>query len=154
MLIHELSPKECAALLQRVHVGRLACASHDQPYIVPVQFSFDPDRGCLYSFATLGQKIRWMRTNPLVCVEIDEIVDKDHWQTVVLFGKYEEIRTQHDRADAERRAQAAFEQRQEWWLPGAARLQSGDPEPPVLYRIRIERMTGRRAARNVLASSD
>lgn len=154
MLIHELSQVECAALLQRVHIGRLACASGDQPYVVPVQFSFDPDGGCLYSFATFGQKIRWMRANPRVCVEIDEIADKDHWQTVVAVGRYEELRHQPDRADAEQRAQALFEQREEWWLPGTGRLPTRDTEPAVLYRIRIEHMTGRRAARSVRVSTD
>jgi uncharacterized protein len=153
MLIHELSVKECEAVLRRASIGRLACARDNQPYIVPVQFFFDGERGGVYSFATVGQKVQWMRSNPLVCLEVDEIVDKDHWQSVVAFGRYEELKGSHDEADAMRRAQDLFEQRHEWWLPGRARLRSADPEPAVFYRIRIERMTGRRAARNILINS-
>lgn len=146
MLIHELSGAECAALLQRVRVGRLACAREGQPYVVPVHFSFDPERRCVYSFSTVGQKIRWMRENPLVCLEVEEISDKDHWQTVLAFGRYEELDDAPDGADARQRAQERFEARKEWWLPAAAKLSSGEERPAVvLYRLRIDRLTGRRA---------
>jgi hypothetical protein len=39
-------------------------------------------KGMLYSFATIGRKVEWMRANPLVCVEVDEIVSRQKWQTV------------------------------------------------------------------------
>ena len=46
--------------------------AHDgQPYIVPMTFAYDAD--CLYSFSTFGQAICWMRANPKVCVEVDEL---------------------------------------------------------------------------------
>ena len=37
--------------LQRVSIGRLACSLNDQPYVVPVAFSYEP--GCLYIFLDL-----------------------------------------------------------------------------------------------------
>ena len=58
MLIHELTSKESAEFLQRTNLGRLACSKDGQPYVVPIHFSFDLDRGCLYSFSTVGQKVR------------------------------------------------------------------------------------------------
>src|ERR1700694_3039062 len=69
MLIHEMTEDECRAALEQVSFGRLACARGDQPYIVPIYFSYD--RKHLYGVTTLGQKIGWMRSNPLVCLEID-----------------------------------------------------------------------------------
>ena len=91
MLIHELSPNECAEVLGRIDLGRLGCARFDQPYIVPIHFSFDAERNCVYAFSTIGQKIEWMRENPKVCLEVDEIDDKNHWTTVLVTGRYEEI---------------------------------------------------------------
>ena len=44
MLIHELNPRECAEVLSRNHLGRLACARLDQPYIVPIHYSFDAEK--------------------------------------------------------------------------------------------------------------
>ena len=86
MLIHELTPAECRDVLWRAKLGRLACAKDDQPYVVPIQLSYDALSDALYAFSTVGQKIEWMRTNPKVCVEIEEITDKSHWTTVIVFG--------------------------------------------------------------------
>jgi nitroimidazol reductase NimA-like FMN-containing flavoprotein (pyridoxamine 5'-phosphate oxidase superfamily) len=148
MQIHELTPHECAEILERTTVGRLACALRGQPYVVPIHFSFDPDRGCVYGFSTVGQKVLWMRENPKVCLEVEEIQDRDHWQTVIAFGRYEEIQDSPEEAEARVRAHDLFQQRQEWWLPAAAKLGSRERHAVVVYRIQIEQVTGRRAARN------
>jgi len=144
MRIHELTPDECTAALNRLHLGRLACSHADQPYVVPIHFSFDAERKCVYSFATIGQKVRWMRENPKVCLEVDEIVDRDHWTSIVIVGRYEEIHNAPHEAEARRRAEQLFQQRAEWWLPAAAKVASTERPDVVVYRIQIERMTGRR----------
>lgn len=149
MLIHELTMTACADVLQRSELGHLACVKDNQPYVVPVHFSFDRERGCIYSFSTVGQKVRWMRANPQVCLAVEEVTDKDHWHSVVVFGRYEEMQDSAEDKDARERAQALFQQKPEWWLPAAARLRSHEPHAVVVYRILIERMTGRRANRNL-----
>ena len=153
MLIHELTPDECAELLSRTHLGRLGCSRFNQPYIVPIHFSFDREDNYIYAFSMLGQKIEWMRKNPRVCLEVEEITDKDHWTTVLAVGRYKEIRQTPADDDARRRAEQLFQQRREWWLPGAARTSAGEREQVVLYRIEVDRVTGRRAARDREAGS-
>lgn len=147
MLIHELTLEECGEILTRTQLGRLGCARYDQPYIVPIHFSFDAEHNCVYAFSTIGQKIEWMRENPKVCLEVEDLVDKDHWSTVLVIGRYEEIDKSPQEAEARHRAERLFMQRREWWLPGAAKLESGEHHHIVVYRIQIDRMTGRRAAR-------
>ena len=61
MLIHELTGDQCREVLGRAELGRLACSRFDQPYVVPIHFSFDPDSDCIYGFSTVGQKVQWMR---------------------------------------------------------------------------------------------
>ncbi len=146
--IRDLSEVETVALLQCSDVGRLACARHDQPYIVPIHFSFDPAERCLYSFSAVGQKIEWMRENPKVCVEVDDITDKDHWTTVLMFGRYEELTDSPQDKAARLRAQQLFELRPEWWFPAAGKTSSREPHAIVIYRLRIDRMSGRRASRS------
>jgi nitroimidazol reductase NimA-like FMN-containing flavoprotein (pyridoxamine 5'-phosphate oxidase superfamily) len=148
MVIHELTPAECAEVLRRTHTGRLACSKSDQPYVVPIHFSFDAERQCVYSFSTIGQKIEWMRENPKVCLELDDIADKDHWTSVILLGRYEEIHQSPDEIEARQRAERLFQERREWWLPAAAKLPGREHSDVVVYRIRIDRMTGRRASRD------
>ena len=41
MIIHEMTEDECRTALERVSFGRLACARDDQPYVVPIYFSYD-----------------------------------------------------------------------------------------------------------------
>ena len=146
MLVHKLTASECREVLARTRHGRLACARSDQPYVVPVSLYFDADEDALYSFSTIGQKIRWMRENPLVCVEVDEIQSRHEWTTVVVFGRYDEIPRTREGAELRRRATELFASQSQWWLPGAATVASGDPHPlPVVYRIRVTKVTGRRA---------
>ena len=148
MLIHELTAAECGEVLKRGYLGRLGCARFDQPYVVPIHFSYDDEQRCAYAFSTLGQKITWMRENPKVCLEVEEIADKDHWTTVVAIGRYDEIDQGPDGGDARRRAAYFLQQRPEWWLPAAGRVPSHEHPQVVVYRIQIDRMTGRRAARD------
>src|SRR5271163_4549511 len=91
MVIRELSREECIQVLVRARLARLACAHENQPYIVPVYLAYDEASECLYGFTTPGQKVEWMRSNPLVCVEVDEIRDYDQWVTAIVFGRYEEL---------------------------------------------------------------
>ncbi len=81
MIIEEMTPDECFELLQQIGFGRLGCARSSQPYVVPIYFAADKDH--IYGFSTLGKKIEWMRANPLVCVEVDEIISHAQWRSVV-----------------------------------------------------------------------
>jgi uncharacterized protein len=147
MLIHELNRDECRDVLGRATLGRLACSRFDQPYVVPIHFSFDSERNCIYAFSTIGQKIQWMRENSKVCLEIEEVSDKDRWTTVLAFGRYEEIHQHPEESEARHRAEQLFVQRHEWWLPAAGKLEGRERPDVVVYRIQIDRLTGRRATR-------
>ena len=91
MVIREMSRARCLEVLAGARLARLACAHENQPYVVPVYLAYDEASGCLYGFTTPGQKVEWMRTNPRVCVEVDEIAAHDRWVSVVAFGRYEEL---------------------------------------------------------------
>jgi len=147
MLIHELTATECRDVLSRATVARLACARGEQPYIVPVSFAYDRDGDALFGFSTVGKKVDWMRENPKVCVEVDDVADRFHWTTVVIVGRYEEIDDSDEARSSRRRAYELFSDRAEWWLPGAAKLSDQDRPNGVVYQIHIDSLTGRRAAR-------
>ena len=150
MVIHDLTPAACREVLARTHLGRLACARADQPYITPIFFYFDPSDDSLFSFSTHGQKIDWMRSNPKVCIEVEEIISQHNWRTILAFGRYEEIDDSPAGHAMRLKAQDKLEQQPGWWFPGAAKLAGGqEHHVPVLYRIRIDRLSGRQATRPV-----
>ena len=147
MVVHELTGDQCREVLGRAELGRLACSRFDQPYVVPIHFSFDPDQDCIYAFSTVGQKVQWMRENPKVCLEVEEIDDRNAWTTVVVLGRYEEIHQSSEESAARRRAEQLFSARQQWWLPAAAKVEGREQHDVVVCRIQIDRLTGRRASR-------
>lgn len=147
MIISKLRSKESREFLARVGFGRLGCSSNNRPYIVPVYFVYDRER--LYCFSTAGQKIQWMRENPLVCLEADEIKNHDHWTTVVVLGKYVEIPNDEDNRKGWEYARALFQKRKLWWQSGYTAAQtrrSATPPEPVFYCIVIEQLTGLRGS--------
>jgi nitroimidazol reductase NimA-like FMN-containing flavoprotein (pyridoxamine 5'-phosphate oxidase superfamily) len=149
MPITELTIDECRAILRETNLGRLACVRYSQPYVVPVYFDFHDDN--LYSFATVGKKIQWMRTNPRVCVEVDDSTDQFNWTTVVVEGRYEELTKAPAHEAATKRAYTLFQNRPDWWYPAAGKTRKNRFSPeraPVIYRIVIESVSGRQAARN------
>jgi nitroimidazol reductase NimA-like FMN-containing flavoprotein (pyridoxamine 5'-phosphate oxidase superfamily) len=148
MLVHQLTSEQCRDVLSRAHLARLACSRADQPYVVPVSFTYDAGSSCLFSFSAVGKKIQWMRENPKVCLEIEDIEDQFHWTTVVVFGRYDEIDDSPAQNDIRRRALDLFQQRAEWWLPGSARVADREHHAVVIYRIHLDSVTGRRTARN------
>ena len=147
MLIRDMTSQECRNLLARLGVGRLACARDNQPYIVPVYFAYEPDR--LYGFATLGRKIEWLRSNPLVCVEADEVRDHFEWQSVIVMGRYEEYPDTPKYKELRIQAQALLEKRSLWWQTAYAANQArshASQAAPVFYCVHIEEITGHRAS--------
>jgi uncharacterized protein len=144
MRIIAISRQECGELLKRVSIGRLACSLNDQPYIVPVAFSYEPD--FIYIFSTLGKKIKWMRQNPKVCLQADEIGNRSNWLSVIVTGTYLELREPQYTAQQEH-ALEQLAQYSEWWRNPLAqrREQTSDLSiETVFFRIDIQSMTGLR----------
>jgi len=146
MRIEEMSHEACIEFVQRVRFGRLACEQAGQPYVTPFFFACHHD--ALYSFSTVGQKVAWMRANPRVCVEADEVTSPQQWTSVIAFGRFEELpaETQYD---SERKlAYSLLQQRPIWWEPGYARSMLGGNERPldlVYFRIHIGQISGHQA---------
>ena len=141
MLIQSMTGVASLELLGRATLGRVACTHEGQPYITPMSVTYDAN--WLYSFSTLGQKITWMRANPHVCVEVEELVSPQDWATVIVIGRYQELTTEKERTYAH----DLLERRPAWWEPGYSRtVMEGKERPlkPVYFRILIDQITGHR----------
>lgn len=150
MHIEEMTTQECRAMLAGTHVARLACAVNNQPYIVPIHLAFDGE--CFYGYSMLGQKIESMRQNPLICLEIDAVAGNQQWESVVVFGSYEELLAIPEYESSRRQAERLFQARPMWWEPGSVPLSGRRPGAPIVFRIQIHRMTGRRAVPDAVAT--
>ena len=145
MLIHELTRQASLDVLAGTHLGRLACSQLMQPYIVPIYFAYQ--NNFLYSLSMPGKKIDWMRANPLVCVEADQM-RREEWTTVVVFGRYEELSDTAETRSERALALELLQQKPGWWEPGGVKIVQDGRDPalvPLFYRIEIVQITGRHA---------
>ena len=147
-----MTTRECLAILAGRNLAHLSCALNNQPYIVPIYVDFDGQ--FLYGYAPLGLKIDWMRQNPLVCLEIDQVITNTRWASVVIFGRYEELADTPEYESARMVAERLFLKRPMWGEPAASvPIADAQPRARILFRIRIDRMTGRRAGPDAVGTS-
>ena len=144
MQIREMTREESVALLLRNRLGRIACVREGQPYITPIHFAYNADY--LYCFSTVGQKIEWMRTSPLVCLEADEIESSNTWATVIVLGEYGELPKTPEFEEARRVAAELLQRQPMWWEPASSKLMAVERELELVhFRIHVLSMSGRRA---------
>ena len=145
MEVNEMSAQECEAVLEHASLGRLGCSYENQPYVVPIHFAYDS--GYLYVFSTFGQKVKWMRANPKVCVQTDQIENQGEWISVIVNGEYEELPGPQYTAER-KHASSLLAEHSHWWLNalGERQMRVGDKlVEPLFFRIRIHSMSGLRA---------
>lgn len=145
MVINEMTEEECGEFLASASHGRLGCSLDNQPYVVPIYFAYDADYA--YVLSTFGQKTEWMRTNPKVCLEVDEIANQSQWMSVIATGRYQELPEPQYTVERER-AKTLLARRYRWWLSALAERQlklGSESISPLFFRIHIDSMTGLRA---------
>jgi uncharacterized protein len=149
MIIHEMTQQEVKEFLGRASIGRLACVANNRPYIVPLSFAYNSVY--LYSLTTVGQKIDWMRKNPKVCVQFDEIQSTNMWQSVIVQGDFEELTSDPQHIEARNAAHQLLNRSAEWWEPAFVRTVIRGKEralEPVYFRIFISEMNGHKATKS------
>jgi len=147
VMLGSLTDSQMEDLLKQQVTGRIACYADGETYIVPVNYVYRAPY--IYSHTRKGKKIEMMRRNPKVCFGVDNIQNVFRWKSVLAWGEFEEI---SDIQEKERVMQALIHR----IMPfannpsdhpshGIAERDSdiGASVEIVVYKIRIDRMTGR-----------
>ena len=136
-MLKMLTNDEARRLFQLAKVARLGCTVNGAPYIVPINCQLEGD--CLYSHSLPGLKISGLRENPQACVQVDEIESDLRWRSAIAFGKFEEITKPNERANVLGKLLKQFPM----LTPVEAAIAvDGAPPEVIVFRIRIERLTG------------
>lgn len=142
----EMTTSEITMLLKAHTIGRIGCTLKKQPYIFPVSFCVEQNH--LLCQANEGLKLSMLRKNKYVCFQVDTIISINHWQSVLILGRFEELKGAE--ADSARTVlynrifpttsltPEATQQQQKIKL-----LENGQREKKIMYRINIDEMTGR-----------
>ena len=101
--IHVLPDDQIEDLFRTAIVGRIACCAHGEgedgrPYLVPLAYGYDGH--AIYAHSGPGRKLRLMRAQPLVSVEVDQAEAPDRWRSAIAEAVFEEITEPEARARA------------------------------------------------------
>ena len=138
-MLGELTAAQCEEVLRAAVIARIGCLSDGRIYVVPVTYVYDGTY--VYGHAMDGAKLRAMRANPHVCVEVEHVDDLSNWRSVIAWGTFEEC----DGLDWD----AGFAMLAERIMP-LLTLPANQPPPDLsvlrrgsVYRIKLDLMTGR-----------
>jgi hypothetical protein len=142
----ELNETQINNLLSSQVVGRLGCSRGKQAYIVPVTFAYDGIY--IYGQTTEGTKLEILRKNPKVCFEVDTMTDMKNWQSVMIEGKFEELKSKEAEQAREILYNRIFPLSTSSTIHTYGHQQNGKIDDnakikDVMYRIRIKKVSGR-----------
>ncbi len=141
--IRELSRDECAALLARLAVGRIAYSVHDRVGIVPIHYLVDDD--WIYGRTSRGTKLEAISVNRWVAFEVDEVESTTEWQSVVVHGAMYLLSPTGAQREVEAYQRGAELMRQR----DPAAWSEDDPlaHRDVMFRIHMTEVAGRASSR-------
>ena len=74
----------------------------------------------------------------------EEIITPRQWSSLIVFGRYEELPLTPDHQHARQVAERLFQKYPMWWEPATVPLGGHDRRPPIVFRIHVDSVTGRR----------
>lgn len=96
-MLGELNEEQIEDLLMSLPVGRIGCHADGVTYIVPINYVYDGTS--VYAHSAKGMKIDMMRKNPEVCFQADAIDNLTNWESVICWGKFQEITDMQEKQD-------------------------------------------------------
>lgn len=145
-MIGELNYNQIKNVLSSQAVGRLGCSDGKQPYIIPVTYAYDGKH--IYGQVIEGTKLKLLRKNPKVCFEVDLITNMANWQSVLVYGVFEEVKN----AEAKKAREFLFDRVFPLMTSSTVhpfgheekgKVNDSTRIKPVMYRIKISKITGR-----------
>lgn len=82
--IDEMNDAESRKLLARLNYGHLGLVRETHPYVVPIHYAYHQPH--VYIFTTEGKKTSLIENNAEICLQIEEVIDDKHWQSVIVTG--------------------------------------------------------------------
>ncbi len=145
-MLGQLNEIQINNILTSQVLGRLACTDGKQPYVVPVTYTYDGEY--IYGQSNEGLKINILRKNPNVCFEVDTLINMRDWKSVIVYGKFEELKNK----EAEKAREILFNR--VFPLMTSSTIHTFEHEVNdkvddstrvkyMMYRIKIEKITGR-----------
>ncbi|MEN8798708.1 MAG: pyridoxamine 5'-phosphate oxidase family protein [Flavobacteriaceae bacterium] len=147
-MIGNLATKEGKKLLQDHYIGHLSFIAGKWPYSLPITYYYNKAKNHIISYANEGHKIKAMRVNPNVSLEVNDIDTVNDWSCVLVHGKFEELHGidakyyLHEFAEGVKKIIKRKEGKEAHAI-GEFSSKIESEKHPVVYRILIDAMTAK-----------
>ncbi|MBI1344244.1 MAG: pyridoxamine 5'-phosphate oxidase family protein [Terrimonas sp.] len=141
-----LNHTEITNVLSSQVLGRIACCKKGKPYLVPVTYVYDGKN--IYGQSLEGKKLDILRKHPKVCFEVDMMTDMQNWKSVLVYGKFRELN-----GEDEKKARKILFSKVLTLMTSSTihpyghetngKVDNENRIKPVMYRIDIDKVTGR-----------
>lgn len=138
MMIKFLEEKTAWKLLSEQKFGHLGCLlPTGEPYVVPVNYLVQDEK--IYIHSLPGQKIDALRENRKTCLQVEKIDDLFHWQSVIVFGEFQEVKRKNEII----KVMQEFVKKFDRLTPVEAMIEDEwNAGGIIVFRINIKRITG------------
>jgi nitroimidazol reductase NimA-like FMN-containing flavoprotein (pyridoxamine 5'-phosphate oxidase superfamily) len=147
-MVGELTKEQISNLLSSQMIGRIACCDIQKPYIVPIAYAYDGKD--IYCQTTEGKKVQYMRENPNICFQIDFSNSISNWQSIIVYGKFEELAEQEIETAREFLMNKIMPlmtnskiHPHEHWETREEKLDDSHRIKPIIFKIKIEDISGK-----------
>lgn len=137
----ELTTQDCADVLERNRIGRVAFLRDAQVDIEPV--SYVASTNWIFVRSAYGAKLEAFAHNPYVAFEVDEVDGPLDWRSVVAYGTIYMLPS--DGAPIEQREFRRALKALRTIMPDALTASDPVPERVFVYGLHVDRLTGRMA---------
>lgn len=82
--VEEMTSEQIKEVLKRVSYGHLGLARSNHPYVVPIHYAYEEPY--VYIYTTEGKKTEIIKTNPEVCLQVEDVKTDKDWQSIIVIG--------------------------------------------------------------------
>ena len=97
-MLGKLDNEQIESLLKHNIIGRLGFCENGKSYVLPISYAYDGKYIYCHSFE--GRKLEVMRKFPQVCFQVDKMANMANWESLLVWGKFEEIKDPEERKAA------------------------------------------------------
>jgi nitroimidazol reductase NimA-like FMN-containing flavoprotein (pyridoxamine 5'-phosphate oxidase superfamily) len=140
-MLGEMNKGQITDLLTSQVVGRLGCHADEETYIVPINYIYVD--GSIYAHSGNGKKIEMMRKNPKVCFQVDKITDTFRWESVIVWGVFEELHNEERQQAMQAITRKVMVLRDNPSIPSSHGIDPTLHQDLIVYRIKVTTGSGR-----------
>jgi len=98
----------------------------------------------IYSHSENGKKLNMMRSNPSICVQVDDVRDFFHWKSVIAWGNFEELKGIEASSGMRLLLQNILRKQESSQEPSSLEIDfSSILETSTIFRMKPRKITGR-----------